>query len=222
MSDRVIDAIRQVDPCPAELPAPPIESVLRRLGEEPVGEAPPASRWWRSAGALAAAVSSVVVIAIGVSAIVVLSHAHRAGLPAARQGPGTGAPLVCRPQVRDGVLPAWARGGFSSPRPRMPYALGVSGRIVAIIWGPLDSPPAPDVNNKILWVSRVSSSPGRGLSIEAQRMVGSKRLGAPVNRTVAGGPGPSIINLPSPGCWRFTLHWSGWTDHIDIRYKRPG
>ena len=34
MSDRVIDAIRRVDPCPAELPPPPIESVLARLREE--------------------------------------------------------------------------------------------------------------------------------------------------------------------------------------------
>jgi len=33
-----------------------------------------------------------------------------------------------------------------------------------------------------------------------------------------GGPGPSIINLPVAGCWRFRLRWSGRTDTIDLRF----
>ena len=53
-------------------------------------------------------------------------------------------------------------------------------------------------------------------------MTGTKRDGAPVGRAVHGGPGPSIINLPAPGCWRLTLRWSGWTDQLDLRYTRPG
>lgn len=220
MNDGVLDAIRQVDPCPAELSPPPIEIVERRLREEPLGvEAAPSRRRPR-AGILAVALSSAATTAIVILAIVLLGHGRRAGSPAARGGPARAA-LPCRAQSVDGVLPTWARAGFSDARPRMPYALGRSGRILAILWGPLDSPPASNVNNKILWVSRVPTRPGSDLSIQAQRMQGTDRLGGPVTRTVTGGPGPSIINLPFAGCWRLTLRWSGWTDHLDLQYTSP-
>ena len=32
------------------------------------------------------------------------------------------------------------------------------------------------------------------------------------------GPGPSIIDLPAPGCWTFHLSWSGHTDELKLRY----
>jgi hypothetical protein len=35
---------------------------------------------------------------------------------------------------------------------------------------------------------------------------------------VRGGPGPSGINLPAPGCWRLALRWSGRTDELDLQY----
>jgi len=94
--------------------------------------------------------------------------------------------------------------------------------VAALLFGPLNSPPAADHNNKILWVSRAATPYGHDLSIEAQRMTGTKPLGGPVSRTVTGGPGPSIINLPSPGCWRLSLQWSRWTDTLDLQYKAPG
>jgi hypothetical protein len=99
----------------------------------------------------------------------------------------------------------------------MPFALGGAGRIVAIPFGSLNSPLA-EHNNKILWVSHVPVHDGANLRIQAQRMSGATPL-APVNRTVIGGPGPSIIDVPSQGCWRFTLRWSGWTDTVDLRYR---
>jgi hypothetical protein len=37
-------------------------------------------------------------------------------------------------------------------------------------------------------------------------------------RSVPGGPGPSIINLPAPGCWTLHLTWSGHTDELKLRY----
>lgn len=129
---------------------------------------------------------------------------------------------ACKSELHDGVLPTWARAGFSERRPRMPYVLGTAGRIAAIPFASLDSPPAAHHNNKILWVSRVATHYGHPLRIEAQRMAGTRRLGSPVARRVSGGPGPSIINLPSPGCWRFTLRWSGSTDTLDLHYNTPG
>jgi hypothetical protein len=57
------------------------------------------------------------------------------------------------------------------------------------------------------------------LVIRAQRMRGRRRVGVPVRREVDGGPGPSIINLPSAGCWRLSLTWSGHRDQLDLRYR---
>ena len=36
--------------------------------------------------------------------------------------------------------------------------------------------------------------------------------------SVPGGPGPSIIDLPAPGCWTLHLSWSGHTDELQLRY----
>jgi hypothetical protein len=151
-------------------------------------------------------------------ALVVVVAAVAAVLLVSRPGAGA-APAPCSPQVRMGVLPAWARAGFSDPRPRMPHALGRSREIVAIVFGyPLLAPPAQNRSNKILWVSR---RPVRGLSdlrISAQRMIGRRAVGPPLSRRVIGGPNPSIIDLPA-GCWRMTLRWSGRSDHLDLRYR---
>jgi hypothetical protein len=157
-----------------------------------------------SAAALAAAV-----VAAG------LTGASRAGSAAAASSRSS----ACRASVIAGVLPGWARAGFSDPRPRMPYVLGRARKIAAILWAdPLRSPPAKDHNNKILWVSRAPAVPGSALRISAQRMTGSTPVGAPATRDVMGSPGPSIINLPSAGCWRLTLRWSGRVDTLDLRY----
>jgi len=123
----------------------------------------------------------------------------------------------CAPHVVGGVLPSWARAGFNEPRPRMNYELGRDRDIAAILWkDPLLAPPSATARNKILWISRVPVS-GSPLLIDAQRMVGSKPVGAAVRDRVDGGPGPSTINLPA-GCWRLTLHWSGHSDSLDVRY----
>jgi hypothetical protein len=150
----------------------------------------------------------VVLIAVGVAA----ASAAPAGSSTAR---------ACHSSVRHGVLPSWARTGFSDPRPRLPHVIGRSGEIAALVFGyPLRSPPVKDRGNKILWVSRRAVKPLSDLRIRAQRMEGRRRVGRPVNRVVAGGPGPSGIDLPAPGCWRLTLRWSGRSDELDLRYVR--
>ncbi|MFN2628199.1 MAG: hypothetical protein ABR569_06135 [Gaiellaceae bacterium] len=132
-----------------------------------------------------------------------------------------GAGRACRADVHLGVLPVWARAGFSDPQPRLPHVLGRSGKIAALVFGyPLLSPPSPTRNNKILWVARASVRPLSALRISAQRMIGRRRLGRPITRAVQGGPGPSIVNLPTPGCWRLRLRWSGRSDSLDLRYAR--
>jgi hypothetical protein len=141
---------------------------------------------------------------------------------AAAAGTALAIAAPCHARVLNGRLPRWARGGFYPPTRRMPHVLGRSGQIVAILWAdPLLSPPPATSTNKILWVSRTSLPVFRpiNLRISAQRMKGSRRVGSPVRRTVKGGPGPSIINLPAAGCWRFSLHWGRRTDVLDLQYQ---
>ena len=129
-------------------------------------------------------------------------------------------PPPCRAEIRHGVLPKWARAGFSEDRPRLPHAIGRSGDIAALLLGyPLRSPRPVKRSNKILWVSRVPLEPPSALRISAQRMRGRQRLGSPVRRVVEDGPGPSIVNLPAPGCWRLSLAWSGHRDGLDLVYE---
>ena len=128
--------------------------------------------------------------------------------------------LPCASAVQHGTLPDWARGGFHPPTQRIPHVLGRSKAIVAILWAdPLEAPPPIDHNNKILWVPRHSFGSYTALRISAQRMSGRRLLGEPVQRSVRGGPGPSIINLPTAGCWRLALRWAGRRDSLDLQYK---
>jgi hypothetical protein len=129
-----------------------------------------------------------------------------------------GASEACRRDYTPRLLPAWATAGFSSSRPTMPYVMGDRGDIVAILWAehdPLMAAPAAGRNNKILWVGRVSSE--GSLHIKA-RLLGSDRS---TTRTVEGGPGPSIIDLPAAGCWSMDLTWGTQHDHLELEYA-PG
>lgn len=124
----------------------------------------------------------------------------------------------CGSPVRVDALPSWARTGFSWDGSGMNHVYGDRGEIIAILFGsPLSSPPAPDRSNKILWVSRQPVQTPDRLRITAV-LDGTTTT---ADREVQGGPGPSIIDLPSPGCWRLTLTWSGRTDTMDLIYQKP-
>src|SRR2546423_5504622 len=94
------------------------------------------------------------------------------------------APWPCDARVARGVLPVWARGGFSEQKPRAPHVLGRSGAIVAILFAdPLFAPPSPKRSNKILWVSRLPVN-ASALRITARRMVGARSVGPSIARRV--------------------------------------
>ena len=123
----------------------------------------------------------------------------------------------CAGQPPVSPLPVWARSGFSPADMAMPHVLGEAGNIVAILWAPRDalhSPPLPDRNNKILWVSRIPFVAPDPLVIRATLAGGARTTTV----SVPGGPGPSIIDLPAPGCWTLHLSWSGHTDELQLRY----
>lgn len=95
----------------------------------------------------------------------------------------------------------------------MPYVLGDSGNIAAILFAdPLLYPPPNNPANKVLWVSRVSYGWGAPLHITATLADGSMTA----HRVVEGGPGPSYLNLPASGCWDLTLRWGHHTDSLRL------
>jgi hypothetical protein len=150
-----------------------------------------------------------------------LTIASAALVALAASAPAPAAPPPCRPHVSFGVLPTWARTGFSDPRPRLPHVVGRDGSIAALVFGyPLLSPPSATRSNKILWVARVSPQSVSDLRISARRMERARAVGPPVRRVVHGGPGPSIIDLPAAGCWRLTLRWLDRSDSLDLVYRR--
>ncbi|HEY6744957.1 MAG TPA: hypothetical protein VI357_04480 [Mycobacteriales bacterium] len=128
----------------------------------------------------------------------------------------------CAP-LETGPLPDWARTGFSSADPGIPFARSRDGRFLAIVFGnPLSAPPAPDRSNKILWVvapvtgATVESAPGQ-FWVEA-RLEGT---GLSVRRDIGLAPGPSIVDLPRAGCWQLELHWGPYRDTMGLRYRAP-
>ncbi len=170
---------------------------------------------------VASLATATAVAAVAVSVPVVL-NSEQAGRTVPPASPTTTAPgASCVVPVPSRLLPVWARTGFSDPRPRIPYVLGDSGDIAAILFAqPLATPPSPDHANKILWVSRVdedSSPADSSLRITATLLDGS----ATATRVVDGGPGPSIIDLPKPGCWHLTLQWGDNTDTLNLAYMAP-
>ena len=127
---------------------------------------------------------------------------------------------ACASAIVYGPLPPWARTGFTPPDVAMPHVLSAHGDIVAVLWArhdPLITPPPPGRNNKILWVPKPLTG-SSSLEITAQRLAGGTAVGPVQRRVVAGGPGPSIIDMPTAGCWQFTLRWGGRADTIDLPY----
>ena len=145
------------------------------------------------------------------------SAARAGAAPAGTAQPGVVTSDGCAGQPPVSPLPVWARSGFHPAYVAMPHVMGEAGNIVAILWAPRDAlhlPPLRDRNNKILWVSRVPSVAPDGLVIKATLAGGTRSAIV----SVPGGPGPSIIDLPAPGCWTLRLSWSGHTDELKLRY----
>jgi hypothetical protein len=171
-------------------------------------------RWSRGTGA-------VLLVAVGVTTWVLLKPPASVPRAANVTASQPAAASSCTSAVVYGSLPTWARAGFSPPNQPMPHVLGSRGGIVAVLWAqhdPLVTPTPPDRANKILWVSKLPLSGGAPLEITARQLIGGTAVGAVQRRTVVGGPGPSTIDMPTAGCWQFTLRWSGHIDTVNLPY----
>ena len=108
--------------------------------------------------------------------------------------------------LTDAVPPKWAQTGWrvadGSPWP-VRWSFGLPADSIAFIFaGQLVAGPSPrkdGTSNKVLWVLK-GAAPG-GFTVEA-RPLGQDQ---PVVK-IAGGP--STDDLPTSGCWTFTMRWS--------------
>jgi hypothetical protein len=118
----------------------------------------------------------------------------------------------CGQAVDRGVLPEWARTGFSDKEPKIAHVIGREGELAAILFGdPLTAPPDSEHSNKILWVARRTPPPG---PLELTAVQGDRTE----RRTIESGPGPSGVDLPA-GCWRISARWPGGEDEVGLRYR---
>jgi hypothetical protein len=78
---------------------------------------------------------------------------------------------------------------------------------------PLREKPFEEKSNKVLWIAKNGQG---GPLLEALR----NGDGAPTHREIPGGPGPSIVDLPT-GYWRLDLSWPGGEERIYPRYLEP-
>ncbi|MFG2169688.1 hypothetical protein [Micromonospora chersina] len=134
--------------------------------------------------------------------------------------PAASAPTGCAARVEEGRLPDWADAGFSGDA-RAPHVFGARGEIVAVLFGqPLAVGRTEGPNNKILWVARPAATPSPDPSAPATLVITATLDGTTtrVTQEVAGGPGPSIVDVPRAGCWHLELRWSGRTDTMDLVY----
>ena len=92
------------------------------------------------------------------------------------------------------------------------------GDILAVLFAEPPFAPLPpgDSGNKIIWAAK--DPLGGGLTVDAH-LVGTPEA-VEIGEIFLG---RSFVNVPKPGCWRLTLHWtlhsSAPAETIDIVYK---
>lgn len=117
--------------------------------------------------------------------------------------------------LTDAEPPIWAKGGWSvakgTPWP-VPWAFGTQRDTVAYLFATQlvagSSPRVDGSNNKVLWIAK--DYPSGGNVVVEGRPLGQSQ---PV-LTIAGGP--SIVDVPTEGCWTFRLSWSAKGEHSSI------
>lgn len=149
-----------------------------------------------------AAAATVIAVAGGSAAITLTRGGHRTTAPAGSS--------ACAGDISTAALPTWARSGFSPAGLHTPHVFSANGEIVGILFGQLRAHQPAGTNNKILWVAK--NGPGT-LHITAQL----EGTDTKATRTVD--LGPSIVDLPTAGCWQMRLTWPGHSNTIALLYQ---
>ena len=117
--------------------------------------------------------------------------------------------------LTDAEPPVWAQGGWSHANGTpwlVPWAFGTGRNTVAYMFATQlvagTSPRVDGSQNKVLWEAKDYPS-GGNVKVEG-RPIGQS---VPVV-TIAGGP--SIVDIPTAGCWTFRLSWIANGEHSSV------
>jgi hypothetical protein len=160
----------------------------------------------------------VAIVGLGSLAIAnVVPNDHNTAPIASVSTPTNPAPKCAAPSTADDI-PSWAASARVSHT--LPHLVSPDGNVLAVLFGyPLRAGTPTDRQNKILWVVRQPRG-GRPLEITAT-LPGSGVHSVYHSLAANSGPGeiyPSIIDVPEPGCWHFSLAWNGHRSAIDLAY----
>ena len=121
--------------------------------------------------------------------------------------------------IYQGGTPAWLEEAGAHNNPSETAYVVASPEVAAgfLFANPLRAGKPENPANKILWVTR---SVNRGALRVVAHPIGSS---SPVVNADAmpASPGyiyPSIVNVPSAGCWHLTLSWDGGHADLDLQY----
>lgn len=120
-----------------------------------------------------------------------------------------------------GAIPAWLEeaDGHNTPR-GLPYAVAAPPDAAAFLFAhPLRAGHPSNPANKILWVVR-GDRQGQDLALDAHPL-GAPSPAVHMSRPPDSGPGniyPSIVDVPSAGCWHFSLRWATGQAEVDLDY----
>ncbi|HKV87630.1 MAG TPA: hypothetical protein VJT78_06500 [Candidatus Dormibacteraeota bacterium] len=116
--------------------------------------------------------------------------------------------------LTDAEPPKWAQDGWNHQEGSpwlVPWAFGTQKTTIAYVFADqLVAGPSPRVDgtsNKVLWEARDLPS-GAGVMVEGNPYGKSQP-------TIGIAGGPSIVEVPTPGCWTFRLTWSAGGGHAD-------
>jgi hypothetical protein len=129
---------------------------------------------------------------------------------------GCGATVAYR-----GAIPAWLIEATGNNAPDgLPYVVAVPAMAAGFIFGnPLRAGHPTDPANKILWVVRTPRE-GAALQITVRPVAAAAPVlhqQVPANS----GPGeiyPSVVDVPTAGCWHLALGWRTGAAELDLRY----
>ena len=121
----------------------------------------------------------------------------------------------------DRVQPAWLveSGAHNNPN-GVPFVLAIPETAAGFIFGyPLRAGHRTSPSNKILWVVRTPREGGP--LILAIHPIASPTPLVRLSRAADSGPGeiyPSGIEVPTAGCWHFTIRWSTGRAELNLRF----
>jgi hypothetical protein len=126
--------------------------------------------------------------------------------------------VTCAPApIRKSNAPSWAEG----VPPGLPYAVAKGAKIAGFFFThPLRAGHPTNPENKVLWVA-AAGPVARTLKITA-RLAGTERPAVHFTFPAASGGGiafPSLIDLPSAGCWHLVLNWHARAADINIQVR---